>query len=141
MPLEQSFQLEVWYISAKECQNSVKGLNIYVFKLLPMQKYNFDVDIVSIFVQKVLQEMRYRIVCYMTTHNDMPESSVTFLKKMEKSLLFALFSFVFSTILLPISNQISNFWHIAGEHSQGSQNEEDHEYSTTHRRAINISVT
>jgi len=38
---------------------------------LPMEKDHFDIDILPIFVEKVLQEMRHGLVCYMTAYHNM----------------------------------------------------------------------
>lgn len=38
-----------------------------------MQKDHFDVHVFTILVQKVLQEMRHRLVRYVTTHDDVSD--------------------------------------------------------------------
>jgi len=38
---------------------------------LPMEKDHFDIDILPIFVEEVLQEMRHGFVCYMTAYHNM----------------------------------------------------------------------
>lgn len=38
---------------------------------LPMEKDHFDIDVLPIFVEKVLQEMRHGLVRYMTAHHNM----------------------------------------------------------------------
>lgn len=37
---------------------------------LPMEKHNLDVHVLTILVQKVLQEMRHRLVRYVTANDD-----------------------------------------------------------------------
>lgn len=41
---------------------------------LPMEKDHFDIDILPIFVEKVLQEMRHGLVRYVTAYHNMSVS-------------------------------------------------------------------
>lgn len=51
----------------KHARNSPKVKNG-----LPVKEYNFDVNILTILVKKILEEVRHRLVGDMSTHDDMP---------------------------------------------------------------------
>ena len=52
-------------------------LRVYVMVIekyaLPVQENNFHVHVFSIFVEEILQKMRYRLVGDVSTHNNMPK--------------------------------------------------------------------